>query len=176
MNAPAPADPPAGNEPPGASPHRVAPVPQAGPPPAPATSLDFPTTLSRDGRLPWAFGLLSLIGLPFLSLLAPGITMIVLGLLQRRKNPVARHVGGRAALFGAINVAVVLGYLAALIIGSAAHGGSVSFEENPLLIGGFIIPVAIYLVAIGPLLNLVLAIIALARPVSREKAEKIFSR
>ncbi|GAB3061035.1 hypothetical protein [Sediminivirga luteola] len=122
------------------------------------------------------FGLLSFIGLPFLSLLAPGITMIVLGLRQRRKNPVAAHLGRRAAIFGAVNTGIVVLYLLVLFVASSIYDGGVRFEDNPVLIAGFAIPVAIYIVAVGPLLNLVLAIIALARPVSQEKADKILNR
>lgn len=122
------------------------------------------------------FGLLSFIGLPFLSLLAPGITMIVLGLRQRRKNLVAAHLGRKAAIFGAVNTGIVVLYLIVLFVASSIYGGGVSYEENPVLIAGFAIPVAVYIVAVGPMLNLVLAIIALVRPVSQEKAAAILAR
>lgn len=138
--------------------------------------LAFPASISQDGRLPWVFGLLSFIGLPFLSLLAPGITMTVLGLRERRKNPVAARLGRNAAIFGAVNTGIVVLYLLVLFVASAIYDGGVSFEDNPVLIAGFAIPVAVYIVAVGPVLNLILAIIALVRPVSREKAAAILNR
>ncbi|MGO1875895.1 hypothetical protein [Agrococcus casei] len=136
--------------------------------------LVFPTTMSRDGRIAWVFGLLSVLGLPFLSLVAPGVTMTVLGLLQRRKNPVAA-VGRNVALFGAINVAVCAIFLIVLAGSSAVYEGGVTLDNNPLLLILFAFPVGAYIVAIGPILNIVLAIVALVRPVSPARAAKILA-
>lgn len=135
----------------------------------------FPTTMSRDGRIAWVFGLLSVLGLPFLSLVAPGVTMTVLGLLQRRKNPVAARVGRNVALFGAINVAVCAIFLIVLAGSSAVYEGGVTLDNNPLLLILFAFPVGAYIVAIGPILNIVLAIVALVRPVSPARAAKILA-
>ncbi|EWS81388.1 hypothetical protein BF93_17585 [Brachybacterium phenoliresistens] len=155
------------------------PPPQAGPPPAspdtrgPVRPEHFPGGISLDGRLPWILGFLAVLGLPFVSLLAPGIAMVIAGLLQQRKNPVAARTGRRAATFGAVNILVVVLFLAVLFIGSFFGDGTYTAEEDPLVIFGFALPFGIYLVAIGPILNLVMAIVALARPVSREKAQRI---
>ena len=127
-----------------------------------------------DGRLPWVFGFLSLLGLPFLSLLAPGFAMIIAGLLQGRKNMVAARTGRRAALFGALNVLVVIAYLAVLFF--ASMDGPVSPAEAPLLIYGFMIPVAVYVVVLGPMVNVVMAIVGLARPLSQEKVRRILEQ
>lgn len=152
--------------------------PPLGPAPAdgrgPVCPEHFPGSLTLDGRLPWVFGFLSLVGLPFLSLLAPGIAMMIAGPLQRRKNPVAARTGRRAAIFGAVNVLVVIVYLIVLFF--ASRGGPVSPAEAPLLIYGFAIPAAVYLVAVGPIINVVMAILGLARPVSREKARRILEQ
>jgi hypothetical protein len=134
----------------------------------------FPGSMALDGRLPWVFGFLSLVGLPFLSLLAPGIAMIIAGLLQGRKNPVAARTGRRAAIFGAANVLVVVVYLVVLFL--ASMDGPVSPAEAPLLIYGFAIPAAVYLIAVGPIINVVMAILGLARPLSQDKARRILER
>lgn len=166
--------PPQGYGPPpqGAAP-QVGAVPAPPDPRGPVRPEHFPGGISLDGRLPWILGFLAVLGLPFISLLAPGIAMVIAGLLQQRKNPVAAWTGRRAAAFGAVNIVVVALFLAVLFIGSFDSDGGYTAQEDPLVIYGFALPFGIYLVALGPILNLVMAIIALARPVSREKAQRI---
>lgn len=132
----------------------------------------FPGNMTLDGRIAWAFGLLALIGLPFLSLLAPSITMIIVGLKQRRKNPVAARTGRNAAIFGSVHLLIVTAFITVGIAVSLVRGGGVSSADNPLLVYLFVIPVGIYLAIVGPLINVIMAIIAFVRPVSRAAAQQ----
>lgn len=135
----------------------------------------FPTTLSQDGRLAWVFGFLGLLGVPILAATVTGLVMLIVGLVQRRKNPVARSVATRAALWGALGVVLGIGYIAALFVFTQLTGGGATFEEAPLLTT-ILIVWAVAMAVLYPIASIILAIVGLVRPVSRERAAAILGR
>lgn len=163
-----------------ASAHPGAPPPGAAqvPPPAPAPDGPerFPTTVGRDGRLGWSMGLIALIGVPGLAIAAASLGMIIAGLSQRSKNPVARTVGGRAALFGAISLAATLLFflLVFAILPALENSGAIPPDANAVW-ALTAAPLGVWVVVAGPLTCIVMGILGLARPVSQEKAARIFA-
>jgi len=136
----------------------------------------FPTAVGRDGRIAWSLGLLGLLGIPGLSILAPSLAMLITGLLQRRKNPVARSVGTRAAIFGGISLLAtilfftfVFGILLPLIDAGVVADDAVW----PVFI---VAPLGVWVVIAGPITAIVMGIVGLAKPVSREKAQQLYAR
>lgn len=136
----------------------------------------FPTTVGRDGRLAWSLGLLGLIGFPGLAIIAPSLAMLIAGLLQRRKNPVARSVGTRSAIFGGISLLAtilfftfVFGILLPLIDAGVVADDAVW----PVFI---VAPLGVWVVIAGPITAIVMGIVGLAKPVGREKAERLYAR
>ncbi|EWS81832.1 hypothetical protein BF93_14860 [Brachybacterium phenoliresistens] len=150
---------------------------RTGPPPFPRhpTPDFFPTTASNDGRLAWAFGLLSLLAVPLLSLLVPSILMLVVGLAQLGRNAVARRSGLRAALLGGANLLIVVLYLVMLGTLTRVLGG-IDAQEQPGVFYGLALPGLVYICVLAPLVNIVLGIVALARPVSRQRAARILAQ
>lgn len=59
---------------------------------------DFPTDLHHDGRIAWVLGLIGLSGAGAVA----GLVMWTVGSRQRHRNPVAAHVGRRAARIGMV--------------------------------------------------------------------------
>lgn len=145
----------------------------------------FPTApMSHDGRIAWVVGLVSLIGIPGLFIGLPGlailptsITMIVVGVAQHGKNPVAQAVGRRAATFGAISLAVALLFFVMLII-VLPTAEAVGFTPGDwdLLHYIIVVPLSAWTGVLGPLIAFLMAIIALTDTVSTKKAEKIYAR
>lgn len=131
--------------------------------------------MSEDGRLAWALGLLGLIGFPGLAALVMSITMLVVGLLQRRRNPVAARTGTRAAIFGGITLATVIAFFTILAIEvSTSDPAQTSDTPSPLVI--VFIVLGIWMIVVGPLVGAIMGIIALARPISRDKAASILEQ
>lgn len=136
----------------------------------------FPTTVGKDGRIAWSLGLLGLIGFPGLAIIAASLAMLIAGLLQLGKNPVATVVGRRAAIFGGISLlATVLFFVMIFVIAPALIDAGIIEDSSP---GSalFMVPLAVWVVLAGPLTCLVMGIVGLAKPISREKAERIFAR
>jgi len=131
--------------------------------------------VSEDGRLAWALGLLGLLGVPGLAALVMSIVMLVVGLLQRRRNPVAAHMGTRAAIFGGITLATVIAFFTILIIGMVTTDPTRTYDTPPPL-GIALIVLGIWMILVGPLVGVVMGIVALVRPVSRDKAAAILER
>lgn len=147
------------------------------------------TDLRRDGQLGWAMGLLGLITpVAFaVGLLAPSpitdavavwgilpmaVAMILVGLSQRQ-NAVARRTGRHAALFGAVHLVLLVAW--AVVVHVVLHGTPQDVLERfgPGLSAIVLIPTFAYLVFVGPLLGVVLGVIALVVPVSSEKRARI---
>lgn len=148
--------------------------PPTGTAPAPFPSApspeDFPTTVGNDGRIAWALGLLGVLGFPVIAALAMSITMIVLGLLQRKKNPVAARTGRNAAIFGATVLASVPIFFGLLFFGLPREP-----TPEPPIAALIAIPFGIWMILGGPITGVVMGIIALVRPVSRDRAAKILA-
>lgn len=154
------------------------PAPAAPPVPPPAQALrpeHFPTTTTRDGRIAWAFGLLGLISFPGLAVIAMSITMLILGLAQRGKNPVARAVGRRAAIFGALSLLAAIVFFVLLFAVWPALQSAGIVTDDSVAMGVVLVPLAAWTAFIGPITGIVMGIVALAKPVSREKAERIYA-
>lgn len=136
----------------------------------------FPTTVGRDGRIAWSLGLLGLLGIPGLSILAPSLAMLITGLLQRRKNPVARSVGTRAAIFGGISLLATILFFTFVfgILLPLVEAGVVA--DNALWPAFVMVPLGVWVVIAGPITFLVMGIVGLAKPVSREKAQQLYAR
>ncbi|GAB2538274.1 hypothetical protein [Brachybacterium huguangmaarense] len=134
----------------------------------------YPTVAGVDGRIAWAMGLLGLIPVPGLAALVTGIVMIVVGLRQRRRNPVAKRLGRNAAILGATLLVGVVVFFTLMGIGIATEDpGSSGDTPSPLLL--LAAPFGIWMIVIGPLVAVIMGVIALARPVSREKASRILA-
>lgn len=150
------------------------PAPQRRPPLPPDPGPEhFPASALDDGRLAWALGLLALVALPLASAALPGIAMLITGLVLSRRNRVAKSVGLRAAAFGAVGIALPALFILTLFVLTSTE--PVSFDEEPvqsaILTVGAIVTAVLY-----PLTAIVLAIVALARPVSPAKAARILYR
>lgn len=137
---------------------------------------DFPTTAGNDGRIAWALGLLGFLSVPGLAALVTGIVLVVVGLLQRRKNPVAARTGRGAAILGATLIASVVIFFSTMAIGISLEQqrGGPTDGFDPLFL--IIVPVGIWMLAAGPLVAIIMGFVALARPVSRDKAARILGR
>lgn len=144
------------------------------------TPQGYPTTLRNDGRIAWVMGLL---GCSFLVLFTTipvhtvitGLTMVVVGLMQRGKNPVARAVGTRAALFGGVMLLLspllVLAWIPTALV--AIHAPP---SDGPLwVLASSTLGLIIYgLVGVGlPLIAIMMAAISLLVPVSADRAAQI---
>ncbi|GAA1326045.1 hypothetical protein GCM10028787_08020 [Brachybacterium horti] len=179
MTLPPPPVEPSGSDAPPTVPTSSVPVPpsyRVVPPPAHLlTPEHFPTTVTRDGRIAWAFGLLGFIGFPGLATIVMSITLVILGLVQRGKNPVARAVGRRAAIFGAISLlaTVVFFVLIFAVWPALEEAGVVSGDSVPMMF--LMVPLAVWVAFGAPITGVVMGIVALTRPVSREKAERIYA-
>lgn len=138
--------------------------------PADPSPEDFPTTMGNDGRIAWALGLIGVIGFPAVAALAMSITMIVLGLLQQKKNPVAARTGRNAAIFGATVLAAVPIFFGLLYFGLPREP-----TPEPPLAALIAIPFGVWMILGGPITGVVMGIIALVRPVSRDRAAKILA-
>lgn len=162
------------------APRRRAPLPRD------PASEHFPTRALDDGRAAWALGLLALAALPLLAALLhgigrwiilplaaallPGIAMLIAGLMLSRRNRVARVVGLRAATFGAAGITLTGLLLLALSTVNGHETGSFDEAFNRLVLFG---AVAILTTVLYPLTAIVLAIMALTRPVTPGKAARI---
>ncbi|MDO5662380.1 MAG: hypothetical protein Q4G40_06775 [Brachybacterium sp.] len=161
--------------PPTAQPVPGTPAPMPFPPHgAPVDARHFPTSAGNDGRIAWALGLLGLIGFPGAAAICMGASMLIVGLLQGKKNPVARAIGRRAALFGAITLATVVVFFSAVVTGVNLNPSM----DSPLSIALMIvlIPTGGWMIIVGPLVGLICGIVALARPVPRDRAARILAR
>lgn len=137
---------------------------------------DFPTTVGNDGRIAWVLGLLGFLPIPLLGSVAMLITVITTGLLQRRRNPVARAVGTHAAIAAAV---CLLGPLLLgggfLLYALVSFDGPVRFEEHPVALSIWI-AAAVWLAILDPLLGVIAGVVALVRPISRSRAAAILQR
>ncbi|MGO1979095.1 hypothetical protein, partial [Brachybacterium tyrofermentans] len=111
-----------------------------------------------------------------LSILAPSLAMLITGLLQRRKNPVARSVGTRAAIFAAVSLLATILFFTFLfgILLPLVEAGVVA--DNALWPAFIMVPLGVWVVIAGPITCLVMGIVGLAKPVSREKAQRLYAR
>lgn len=136
----------------------------------------FPTTVGKDGRVAWSLGLVGLIGFPGLAIIAASLAMLIAGLLQRRKNPVARSVGTRAAIFGAVSLLVTILFFTFLfgILLPLVDAGVVA--DNAVWPAFIMVPLGVWVVIAGPITAIVMGIVGLAKPVGREKAERLYAR
>lgn len=135
-----------------------------------STPAGYPTTVGNDGRIAWALGLIGFIGVPALASLAMGTTMMIVGLMQRKKNPVARVVGTRAAIFGASAVLAVILFFAFMVIGFWLEPEPQS-NPSPLLMVMAVF--GVYQMFLAPLIGVIMGIVALVRPVGPTKAASI---
>lgn len=136
----------------------------------------FPTTVGKDGRIAWALGLVSLIGFPGLAIIATSLAMLITGLLQLGKNPVATVVGRRAAIFGGVSLlATILFFVMIFVIAPALIDAGVIDDSSPTS-ALFMVPLGVWVVIAGPITCLVMGIVGLVKPISRERAERIFAR
>lgn len=147
-------------------------------PPAPTFDRPegFPTTVSNDGRLGWAISLVSVVGFPGACAIVCGIAMIIGGLMQRRKNPIARRTRRNAALFGASLVLSTAAFFAIMGIGIALENAGSDVEPFFNAFGPFVFaPLGIWMIIVGPLVAFAMGIVGLTVPVSREKATRILA-
>lgn len=145
------------------------------------TAEDFPSTPARDGRVAWIPGLLGLLlladflGVHTVSALPMSVAMIIVGLIQHRENPVARRTGRNAAIFGlAVLVPVVILIAAYRVIPILDARDLASFDTLDS-VGALMFPLAIWEFFIAPLVGAIMGIVALVRPVSRQKAARILA-
>lgn len=144
--------------------------------PAHPTPAHFPTSPKNDGRFPWILGFLALVGFPGLSLLVPSLAGIIAGAIVARRNRVARRLGGRAILFGAANIVLMISFFT-LLFGLhpwAVDRGYIPEEWLPATI--LLIALSAWVAFIGPITYVVLAIIAASKKVTRSKAARILNR
>lgn len=160
--------------------HQTGPIPtQAWPVPPSAREMrpeHFPTTVGRDGRIAWSLGLVGLIGFPGLAIISASLGMLIAGLLQRRKNPVARSMGARAAIFGAASLLATILFFTFLfgILLPLVDAGVVA--DNATWPPFIMAPLGVWVVIAGPITCIVMGIIGLAKPVDREKAQRLYAR
>lgn len=137
----------------------------------------FPTTVSNDGRLGWTLGLVSVFGVPGVTAVVCGTAMIIGGLMQRRKNPVARRTGRNAAIFGASLVVSTVLFFSIMGIGVALENSGSDVEPFFNAFGAWVFaPLGIWMIIIGPLVAFIMGIVGLTVPVSRKKAERILAK
>lgn len=155
------------------------PVPQR--PLLPQTSAELrpehlPTSVGDDGRIAWALGLLGFLSFPGIAILATSIAMLVAGLVQRKRNPVARSVGTRAALFGAVSLLMTVlffgfGFGVLVPLGEAGIIG-----DDTIWPAFILVPLGLWVVVAGPITAIVMGIIALAKPFSPEKLQALYAK
>lgn len=150
-----------------------------------STPEGYPTTASNDGRIAWAMGLIGASGIVLIWVLpihtfVMGLVMLIVGLIQRGKNPVARAVGTRAAIFGGISTVLSIVPIIAFIltvIGFASTAENQSTADTILGIGflGTAL-LSLFVLVLVPLVGTIMGIVGLVRPVPRDQAARILAR
>ncbi|WP_114853230.1 hypothetical protein [Brachybacterium sp. YJGR34] len=135
----------------------------------------FPTSIGRDGRVAWVVGFAAAIGFPGLAIIAASAAMLVLGILQQGKNPVARAVGRRAAVFGALSLLVTVFFFLMIFVIAPALIDAGVIADSSAWSAALMVPLAVWVVVAGPLTCVIMAIVALARPVTRERAQRVYA-
>lgn len=131
---------------------------------------DFPTTAANDGRSAWTIGLIVLV--PFFGMLIAPLVMLITATSNRRKNPVAAHVSRNVMIFAGITLALLVVALACSVVSTFY---SDTGAQLPTWLFIPLVPSLAWSMMIAPLVTLIMGIIALLRPVSREKAAKILA-
>lgn len=151
---PGPGRPGPGNPGPG----RPGPGPQQQPPPYPYR---YPQQRPESGTIAWAVGLAVLAFFPFVSSVVASVLMIIVGLKQRAKEPIAAANGRNAANFGLtyLVVTLILVPLYFVMLDVLTKDGPTS-ETFPLMI-----PLIVW--AVATLAFVVLCIIGVARAGAR---------
>ncbi|MFX4272076.1 DUF4870 domain-containing protein [Propionibacteriaceae bacterium Y1685] len=122
----------------------------------------------RTGRVAWVVGFLTYIPIPFVHLVVAAVTMLVVGLLQRKHGGIAARNGTRAANFGLTLLLVPLIIGAAMAIGIATGTPtSDGVRMQPWADGMMFGAITIYLV-----MSLVSGIYAIAGTVWSGKGEE----